>query len=128
MFSRAQQALQLIAIKANSLELALYSTDPTASDTGTECSGGSYARQAITFGANTVVAGGTQIANTNLITFPQASADWTGTVAYWGVRIVGGALVGSGQISSGGTPTTRVVRSGDTYQQAIGSVVLKVND
>ena len=128
MFSRVQQGTILTAIKANSLELALYSTDPTASDTGTEISGGSYARQAVTFGTNTVVSGGTQIANTNLITFPQASADWTGTVAYWGVRIVGGALVGYGQITSGGTPTTRVVRSGDTYQQAIGSVILKVTD
>ena len=128
MFSRVQQGTILTAIKANSLELALYSTDPTASDSGVEISGGSYARQAVTFGANTVVSGGTQIANTNLITFPQASADWTGTVAYWGVRIVGGSLVGYGQITSGGTPTTRVVRSGDTYQQAIGSVILKVTD
>lgn len=128
MFSRSYQATILTAIKTNSLELALYSTDPTASDTGTECSGGSYARQSITFGTNTVVSGGTQISNTNLISFPQASADWTGTVAYWGVRIVGGALVSHGQITSGGSPTTRVVRSGDTYQQAIGSVVLKVAD
>lgn len=128
MFSRTYQATILTAIKTNSLELALYSADPTASDAGTEVSGGSYARQSITFGANTVVSGGTQITNTNLITFPQASADWTGTVAYWGVRIVGGALVSHGSISSSGTATTRVVRSGDTYQQAIGSVVLKVND
>lgn len=128
MFSRSQQATILTAIKANSLELAMYATNPTASDTGTECSGGGYARQPITFGANTVVSGGTQIANTGVISFPQASSDWTGTAAYWGVRIVGGALVGYGQLTSAGVPTTRAVRTGDTYQQAIGTVILKVED
>jgi len=31
--------------------LALYTSDPTDADTGTEITGGSYVRQAITFGA-----------------------------------------------------------------------------
>ena len=31
--------------------VALYTSDPTDADTGTECSGTSYARQAVTFGA-----------------------------------------------------------------------------
>jgi len=128
MFSRVQQAVILTAIKVNSLELALYISDPTASDAGTEVSGGSYARQAITFGANTVVTGGTQIASSGVLTFPQASADWSAPVTHWGVRIVGGALVGRGEISQGGVATSRMVRSGDVYQQAIGTVILKVSD
>ena len=40
-------------VKAGTPYLALYTNDPTAADTGTEVSGGSYARQAITFGAIT---------------------------------------------------------------------------
>lgn len=128
MFSRAYQAVILTAIKTNSLELALYTSDPTASDAGTEVSGGSYARQSITFGANTVVTGGTQIANTGVVTSPQASADWSNPITHWGVRIVGGALVGYGEITQSGVATSRMVRSGDVYQQAIGSVILKVSD
>ena len=128
MFSRAYQAVILTAIKTNSLELALYTSDPTASDAGTEVSGGSYARQSITFDANTVVTGGTQIANTGVVTFPQASADWSNPITHWGVRIVGGALVGYGEITQSGVATSRMVRSGDVYQQAIGSVILKVSD
>jgi len=128
MFSRAYQAVILTAIKTNSLELALYTSDPTASDAGTEVSGGSYARQAITFGTNTVVSGGTQIANTGVVTFPQASADWSAPISHWGVRIVGGALVGHGEITQSAVATSRMVRSGDVYQQAIGSVILKVSD
>jgi len=48
--------------------LALYTSDPTDADSGTECSGTSYARQSITFGApsNGVTT------NSAAIEFPQA--------------------------------------------------------
>lgn len=127
MFSRAQQGIILTAIKANSLELALYSTNPTASDVGTEVVGGGYSRKSITFGTNTVVSDGTQISNTGVVTFTQASNDWT-TATHWGLRIVGGALVTYGTLSQGGVATSRTIRTGDIYQQAIGSVVIKVGD
>lgn len=45
--------------------LALYTSNPTAANTGTEVSGGSYARKAITFSAPS---GGT-VTNTNEIRF-----------------------------------------------------------
>lgn len=127
MFSRAQQAVILSEIKTHALELALYSTAPTASDSGTEVTGGGYSRRPVTFGANTVVADGTQIANTALVTFSQASGDWS-TASHWGIRIVGGALIAQGQLTNAGAATTRGVKTGDIYQQAIGSVVLKVSD
>lgn len=128
MFSRIYQSTILTAIKTNSLELALYTTNPTASDSGTEVSGGGYARQSVTFGNNTVVTGGTQITNTGVLTFPQASADWSAPITHWGVRIVGGALVGYGEITTSGVATSRQIRSGDQHIQSIGSVVLKVSD
>lgn len=128
MFSRTQQATILTNIKAESLEFALYTTNPTATDIGVECSGGGYARQPIAFGANATVADGTQCTNTGVITFPQASSDWNAPAAYWAVRIVGGALVSRGELKQGGVATTRTVRTGDTYQQGVGTVTLKVSD
>ena len=61
--------------------VALYTSDPTDADTGTEVSGGSYARTAVTFGApsNGVTT------NSASVTFPTATASW-GTVSYIGLR------------------------------------------
>lgn len=61
--------------------VALYTTDPTDADTGTEVSGGSYARQAVTFGApsNGVTT------NSASVTFPTASGNW-GTITHIGIR------------------------------------------
>lgn len=61
--------------------LALYTSNPTDADSGTEVSGGSYARQAVTFGAPS---NGVAV-NSAQVTFPQASADW-GTVTHFGIR------------------------------------------
>jgi len=61
--------------------LALYTNDPTDADTGTEITGGSYVRQAITFSAPSNGA----TSNSSAIEFPQATADW-GTITYVGIR------------------------------------------
>lgn len=62
------------------LYLALYSSDPTEADTGTEISGGSpaYARKSIAFGTES---GGT-VANSGSISVNVP----TGTVTHWGIR------------------------------------------
>lgn len=57
---------------------ALFTTIPTDAAPGTEVSGGSYARQAITFGA--AAAGAS--ANSVAVTFPAASAPWGACVAF----------------------------------------------
>lgn len=76
---------------------ALYTTDPTDADTGTEVSGNAYARQAITFGAS---ANGVS-SNTGVVTFPVATGAW-GTVTHFGIRdaITGGNLLHSGALSA----------------------------
>lgn len=61
--------------------LALYTSDPTAADVGTEVSGGSYARQSIAFDA----ASAKVTQNASLVTFPQASGSW-GTITHFGIR------------------------------------------
>ena len=60
--------------------VALYTTDPTDADTGTEVSGGSYARTAVTFGAPS---NGVST-NSASVTFPTATGTW-GTVTHIGI-------------------------------------------
>ena len=59
--------------------LALYTNDPTIADTGTEVTGGSYARQQLSF-AN--ASGGAKVSNTSE-TFTSMPAT---TVTHWGIR------------------------------------------
>lgn len=61
--------------------VALYTTDPTDADTGTEVTGGSYARTAVTFGAPS---NGVSL-NSGDVTFPTATAGF-GTVTHIGLR------------------------------------------
>lgn len=61
--------------------LALYTSNPTAADTGTEVSGGSYARVAVTFAAAATRA----TSNSAVIDTPSASASW-GTPTHYGIR------------------------------------------
>ncbi len=65
--------------------LALYTSNPTKADTGTEVSGGGYARQAVTMSAPTVIDGSYTVRNSADVPFPVATANW-GTVSYFGIR------------------------------------------
>ena len=58
--------------------LALYTSNPMPANSGTEVSGGSYARQAISWAT---VSGETTSNNAN-ITFPTATGNW-GAITYW---------------------------------------------
>lgn len=75
--------------------LALYKSDPTDADTGTEVSGGGYARQPVTF---TAPSNG-QVSNSADVIFPVATADW-GTVTHVGIRdaATGGNLLWYGPL------------------------------
>jgi hypothetical protein len=128
-YSRTHQVEILNLIKNKTLELALYSTNPTQADVGAEIGvAGGYARETVTFANPVQVSDGTYIANDDVISFNQASADWSAPVAYWGVRIVGGALVAYGPTKNLGVNTTRTVRTGDVFQVAIGTLKIKEMD
>lgn len=75
--------------------LALFTVVPTAvAGSGTEVSGGSYARQAITFGAPALNGSSIeQAANTAGLTFPVATADWGTIVA---VEVMDALAAGNG--------------------------------
>lgn len=84
--------------------VALYTSNPGETNTGTEVSGGSYARTAATFGA----ASGGAISNSADIIFPQASGSW-GTVTHFAIfdastsgnMLIYGALTSSQTVASG---------------------------
>ena len=86
---------------AGSLYVALYSTDPTDADSGTEIVYTSYARVAVarTVGGWTV--SGNQVENAAVITFP-TSTGGSDTATHFGIRTAssGGDLIGSGALNS----------------------------
>lgn len=67
------------------LWVALYATNPTASDSGTEVSGGGYARAQAQFGAPVISGNSAVVQNTGAIEFPQLTAS-AGTAAYVGIK------------------------------------------
>jgi hypothetical protein len=94
--------------------LALYTTDPTDADTGTECSGTSYARQAITFGAPS---NGVST-NSAAIEFPQAGGAW-GTITHIGIR---DALTTGNLLYHSPLDASKTIATGDVFRVASGSL------
>lgn len=94
--------------------LALYTSDPTDADTGTEVSGGSYARQSITMGAPS---NGVST-NSAAIEFPQCTVAW-GTVAFIGIR---DALTTGNLLYHSPLTTSKAIDVGDIFKIAVGSL------
>jgi hypothetical protein len=88
--------------------LALYTSDPTDADTGTEVTGGSYVRQSITFSSpsNGVTS------NSSAIEFPQATADW-GTIGYIGIR---DAVTSGNLLYHTALDSSKVINNGDIFK------------
>ena len=99
--------------------LALFTSDPTDAGTGTQISGGSYARQSITFGApsNGVSS------NTADITFPTATADW-GTVGWIGIY---DALTSGNLLYHAPLTVSKIILNGDTFKVATGNLTLTLD-
>ena len=94
--------------------LALYTSDPTDADTGTEVSGGSYVRQPITMGAPSNGAS----TNSASIEFSQATADW-GIVAYVGIR---DALTSGNLLYHTALDTSKTIANGDIFKITAGNL------
>ena len=100
----------------STIYVALYTSDPTDANTGTEVSGGSYARTSVTF-ATASGTSGNVLSNADC-TFPQATASW-GTVGWIGLM----------DASSSGnllyhTPldAAKTIDTGDIFKIASGSL------
>ena len=94
--------------------VALYTSDPTDADTGTEVSGGAYARQSVAFGAPS---NGTSV-NSADVTFPQATASW-GTVGWLGLR---DASTGGNLLYHTPLTTAKAIDTDDIFKIAAGNL------
>ncbi len=94
--------------------VGLYLTDPTDANTGTEVSGGSYSRTAVTFGAPSNGAA----LNNAAVEFPQCTVDW-GTVTHIGIL----DAVSTGNLLYH-TPldVSKTISTGDIFKIAVGSL------
>jgi len=95
--------------------LSLHTESPGEGGGG-EVSGGSYARQAITWSA----AADGQIVNSALITFPTATAPW-GTVTHMGIY---DALAAGNLLWYGAVTVSKLITTGDTAKVQTGALVV----
>lgn len=103
--------------------LALYTSNPTGADTGTEVSGGAYARQAITFAAPALDGGKQTVKTSTTITFPVATGDW-GTITHIGIR---SAATGGSLISFAALDTPRTILAGDRFLIEMNNGIVRLS-
>jgi len=94
--------------------VALYTTDPTDADVGTEVTGGSYARTAVTFAApsNGVTT------NSADVTFPTCTLAW-GTVTHIGIR---DALTSGNLLYHTPLDASKTIDLGDIFKITTGNL------
>ena len=94
--------------------VALYTSDPTDADTGTEVSGTSYARQSVTFDAPSNGAS----TNSAAVEFPQAGGSW-GTITHIGLR---DASTAGNLLYHTPLDASKTIATGDVFRIATGSL------
>ena len=111
--------LQPSAVAGN-LFVALYTTDPGETDTGTEIIYTGYSRVAVVRSAVGWTVSGNTMSNAAQITFPINTGSST-TATFFAVRtaLSGGDLVGSGPVSPSLT-----INNGDTPKYEIGDLTI----
>jgi len=104
---------------AAAVYVGLYTSDPTDGNTGTEVSGGSYARTAVVFGAPS---NGIST-NSSAVEFPQATSSW-GTVGWVGVL---DASTGGNLICHSPLDVAKTIDTGDIFKIATGNLSITVS-
>jgi hypothetical protein len=115
-----ENALLNVTLRATSytapaaVYVGLYTTDPTDANTGTEVTGGSYARTAATFGApsNGVTT------NSGAVTFPTATGTW-GTVGWIGIL---DAATSGNLLYHTPLTASKSITSGDIFTISVGNL------
>jgi len=110
--------------------IALYTANPTDADTGTEVSGGSYARVLVNpngggapqFNLAVTDGVGKMVTNAEDIVFPTATAPW-GTITHFGAR---DAAVGGNLLHHGVLDEAQVVGTGGVFKIAAGALKLRM--
>jgi len=94
--------------------VALFTTDPTDANTGTEVSGNAYQRTAVTFGAPS---NGVST-NSGAVTFPTATGSW-GTVTHIGIM---DASTSGNLLFHTPLDTSKTITSGDIFTISTGNL------
>ena len=99
--------------------VGLFTSDPTDAGTGTEVSGGSYARQALSV---TTASGGIVTSSAD-VTFPQATANW-GTVSHIGLM---DALSSGNLLMHTPLTTYKTIETGDILKVSSGNLTVTLD-
>jgi hypothetical protein len=94
--------------------VSLWTSDPTDAGSGTEVSGGSYARTSVTFASPS---NGVTTNNAD-VTFPTATASW-GTVGWIGIN---DAATSGNLLYHTALDTAKAIDSGDIFKIASGNL------
>ena len=94
--------------------VSLWTSDPTDAGSGTEVSGGSYARTSVTFAAPS---NGVTTNNAD-VTFPTATASW-GTVGWIGIN---DASTGGNLLYHSPLDTSKTIDTGDIFKISSGNL------
>lgn len=100
--------------------LALYSTAPGESGSGTELSGSGYSRQSIAFTVNT---GNGVATNTANVVFGNATADWSTAVAYGVIDAPSGGNI----LYTGNLTPSQTLLNGYNMTFQTGNVSISIN-
>ena len=113
---------QAFTIPSN-LYVALYTTNPNADNSGTEVSGGSYARALLSVAEAAISGDNGVCTNDSVVQFNEATASW-GTPTYFGVL---DASTGGNLLFYGSLPTTFTVTAGMAPKFNIGELQITAN-
>jgi hypothetical protein len=94
--------------------VSLWTSDPTDAGSGTEVSGGSYARTAVTFGSPS---NGVST-NSAAVEFPQATASW-GTIGWIGIN---DASTSGNLLYHTALDTSKTIDTGDIFKIATSNL------
>lgn len=98
------------------VHVGLYTSSPGDDDSGTECSGGAYARQTASFAA----ASGGSASTDATITFPAATSNW-GTITHVSIH---DAAVSGNLLFHGAVTSSKTIETGDTFQISSGNLTV----
>jgi len=99
--------------------VGLYTSDPGDDNSGTECTGGAYARQELSV---TTASGGIVTSSAD-VTFPQATNDW-GTISHIGIldAVSSGNLLMHTELT-----TSKTISTGDVLKISTGSLTASLD-
>lgn len=99
--------------------VGLFTSDPTDAGSGTEVSGGSYARQTLSV---TTASGGIVTSSAD-VTFPQATASW-GTISHIGIL---DALTSGNLLMHTPLTTSKAIDNGDILKITSGNLTVTLD-